>query len=207
MFAPSPAPLKLGSTDLNATAREPTTRIIFSATETKECRRGGKTVPRNAPTFWATPTMPVPWVWNAEANRAISSRIISKVTVKLLPSPMVDLKPAAKALMASPALVIPAPICSPITLPNASTGFIHPWNARKNLVSAGYMPVRMFAPKRPSAACALANAPGSVLPISNATLPAAEVIAFSNCSKLILPSEAILKTSSAVTPSCLPSAW
>lgn len=44
------------------------------------------------------------------------------------------------------------------------------------------------------------HAPGTVLPISSATVPAAAVAAFENVAKSILPSEAILKTSPAVTP-------
>jgi hypothetical protein len=64
-----------------------------------------------------------------------------------------------------------------------------------------------FAPIRPSEARKFFAAPGTVLPISSATVPAALVAAFEKVSKSTFPSEAILNTSPAVTPIWSARAW
>src|SRR5699024_6950966 len=63
------------------------------------------------------------------------------------------------------------------------------------------------SPKRPIAEPTFCNVPIVVPPSSSATVPAAWVIASSNSANPISPAEAILKTSSVVTPSWSAKAW
>ena len=98
------------------------------------------------------------------------------------------------------------PRASPMAVAFSSTGaraVVIAWNSGAIL---GNTPSRRPAPIRPREALRLAKAPGTVEPISWATVPEAEAAAAWKSAKLIFPSDASFLTSAAGTPICSASA-
>ena len=149
------------------------------------------------------PTPPRPRAPKAAATGAMTPLMPESLPViPPAPSPSLVSQPVTRS-MAGPST---SPMTEPRPLAMSSMGpsaLVAAWMRGPSLPNT---PSSRFAPIRPMLALRLANAPGTVVPISVATVPAADAAASLKVWKSILPFDAISRTSSVVTPSLSASA-